>query len=91
MIPTGRVVRRDPAKLSCIDPEDGLQDRRKVRCRLIDLGAWLSGDRAIPGEPVDPDELPPVDPGTADEREPPRGPGLRDETRGRSPQGSRRR
>lgn len=23
------------------------------RCRLIDLGAWLSGDRAIPGEPVD--------------------------------------
>jgi endogenous inhibitor of DNA gyrase (YacG/DUF329 family) len=61
------------------------------RCRLIDLGAWLSGDRAIPGEPVDPDELPPVDPGTADEREPPRGPGLRDETRGRSPQGSRRR
>ena len=28
------------------------------RCRLIDLGAWLSGDRAIPGEPVDPDSLP---------------------------------
>jgi endogenous inhibitor of DNA gyrase (YacG/DUF329 family) len=23
------------------------------RCRLIDLGAWLSGDRAIPGEPVE--------------------------------------
>jgi uncharacterized protein len=28
------------------------------RCRLIDLGAWLSGDRAIPGEPVDASELP---------------------------------
>jgi hypothetical protein len=23
------------------------------RCRLIDLGAWLSGDRAIPGEPIE--------------------------------------
>lgn len=22
------------------------------RCRLIDLGAWLDGSRAIPGEPV---------------------------------------
>lgn len=29
------------------------------RCRLIDLGAWLSGERAIPGEPVDESELPP--------------------------------
>ncbi|MCE2436532.1 MAG: DNA gyrase inhibitor YacG [Pseudomonadales bacterium] len=29
------------------------------RCRLIDLGAWLDGDRYIPGEPAqptDPDE-----------------------------------
>jgi endogenous inhibitor of DNA gyrase (YacG/DUF329 family) len=24
------------------------------RCRLIDLGAWLSEKRAIPGEPVAP-------------------------------------
>jgi endogenous inhibitor of DNA gyrase (YacG/DUF329 family) len=31
------------------------------RCRLIDLGAWLNGDRAIPGEPVDPSGLPPAD------------------------------
>jgi uncharacterized protein len=23
------------------------------RCRLIDLGAWLSGQRAIPGESVE--------------------------------------
>jgi uncharacterized protein len=23
------------------------------RCRLIDLGAWLSGERAIPGEPAE--------------------------------------
>jgi endogenous inhibitor of DNA gyrase (YacG/DUF329 family) len=30
------------------------------RCKLIDLGAWASGERAIPGEPVqdegEPDE-----------------------------------
>jgi len=29
------------------------------RCRLIDLGAWLSGERAIPGERVAPE--PPAD------------------------------
>jgi endogenous inhibitor of DNA gyrase (YacG/DUF329 family) len=23
------------------------------RCRLIDLGGWLSGENAIPGEPAD--------------------------------------
>jgi endogenous inhibitor of DNA gyrase (YacG/DUF329 family) len=27
------------------------------RCKLVDLGAWASGDRAIPGDPVQPDEL----------------------------------
>jgi uncharacterized protein len=32
------------------------------RCRLIDLGAWLSEQRAIPGEPPPP-------PGDADEGE----------------------
>ena len=37
------------------------------RCKLVDLGAWASGDRAIPGEPVqqdDPggDHIPPADP-----------------------------
>ena len=26
------------------------------RCRLIDLGAWLSGQRSIPGEPVPEEE-----------------------------------
>jgi endogenous inhibitor of DNA gyrase (YacG/DUF329 family) len=27
------------------------------RCKLVDLGAWLSENRAIPGEPLpDPDE-----------------------------------
>ena len=36
------------------------------RCRLIDLGAWLSGDRAIPGEPADGDELPMIDAATED-------------------------
>lgn len=29
------------------------------RCRLIDLGAWLNGERAIAGEPVDESQLPP--------------------------------
>jgi len=29
------------------------------RCRLIDLGAWLDGQRAIPGEPADESQLPP--------------------------------
>ena len=28
------------------------------RCRLIDLGAWLSGQRSIPGESVPPPENP---------------------------------
>lgn len=28
------------------------------RCRLIDLGAWLSGQRAIAGEPAAPDAAP---------------------------------
>ena len=27
------------------------------RCRLIDLGAWLNGQRAIPGEAATPDSL----------------------------------
>lgn len=26
------------------------------RCRLIDLGAWISGERAIPGDAAAPDE-----------------------------------
>jgi endogenous inhibitor of DNA gyrase (YacG/DUF329 family) len=31
------------------------------RCRLIDLGAWLSGQRSIPGESVPPPENPVTD------------------------------
>jgi endogenous inhibitor of DNA gyrase (YacG/DUF329 family) len=27
-----------------------------ARCRLIDLGAWLDGDYAIPGPPADAEE-----------------------------------
>lgn len=26
------------------------------RCKLIDLGAWASGQRAIPGDPIEQDE-----------------------------------
>ncbi|MBV6415776.1 MAG: DNA gyrase inhibitor YacG [Steroidobacteraceae bacterium] len=39
------------------------------RCRLIDLGAWLSEEHAIPGEPLD--ELP----GAAEAVPPQRDPG----------------
>jgi hypothetical protein len=28
------------------------------RCRLIDLGAWLSEKHAIPGTPAEPESLP---------------------------------
>jgi endogenous inhibitor of DNA gyrase (YacG/DUF329 family) len=27
------------------------------RCKLIDLGEWASGERAIPGEKVDPEQI----------------------------------
>jgi len=30
------------------------------RCRLIDLGAWLSGTHAIPGEPLETPQQPPA-------------------------------
>lgn len=36
------------------------------RCRLIDLGAWLTEKHAIPGEPA-PDEALPRDDGRPDE------------------------
>jgi endogenous inhibitor of DNA gyrase (YacG/DUF329 family) len=33
------------------------------RCKLVDLGRWATGRYAIPGEPVDPDDLPADDGG----------------------------
>jgi hypothetical protein len=46
---------------------DAFPDRPfcSARCRLIDLGAWLTEQHAIPGEPADPHEQqrPPADPG----------------------------
>lgn len=30
------------------------------RCKLVDLGSWLSGSYRIPGDPVDPQALEPV-------------------------------
>jgi hypothetical protein len=38
------------------------------RCRLIDLGAWLSGQRAIPGESA-PSEENPVTEGSSEKGE----------------------
>jgi uncharacterized protein len=35
------------------------------RCRMVDLGAWLANDRAIPGDEIDPtagDTSPEADP-----------------------------
>ena len=29
------------------------------RCADVDLARWLRGDYAVPGEPVDPEALPP--------------------------------
>ena len=36
------------------------------RCRLIDLGAWFTENRSIPGENVDSDTLEPNDGGSPD-------------------------
>jgi endogenous inhibitor of DNA gyrase (YacG/DUF329 family) len=34
------------------DPANRWRPFCSERCRLIDLGAWVSGERAIPGEPA---------------------------------------
>ena len=39
-------------------PENVFKPFCSSRCKLIDLGEWASGDRRIPGDPVDPDFLP---------------------------------
>jgi uncharacterized protein len=39
------------------------------RCRLIDLGAWLSEQHAIPGESLQPEEESPVTEGRPPEGE----------------------
>jgi endogenous inhibitor of DNA gyrase (YacG/DUF329 family) len=47
-------------------------DRHKpfcsTRCAQIDLGRWLDGSYAIPGEPAAADEPPAADAGQEDER-----------------------
>ncbi len=35
-------------------PEDHWRPFCSERCKLVDLGRWLGGVYAIPGEPVDP-------------------------------------
>jgi endogenous inhibitor of DNA gyrase (YacG/DUF329 family) len=54
-----------PARVKCptcqrdLDWEDApFRPFCSERCRLIDLGAWLSGQRSIPGESVPPPENP---------------------------------
>jgi len=36
------------------DPSNPWRPFCSERCRLIDLGEWLGGNRGIPGEPVPP-------------------------------------
>jgi hypothetical protein len=45
-----------------VDWSEAFPDRPfcSARCRLIDLGAWLSEQHAIPGEPADPTGQPPA-------------------------------
>ncbi len=44
-------------------PHPVAEDRRRFRpfcserCKLVDLGRWLDGSYAIPGEPADDDDL----------------------------------
>lgn len=37
------------------------------RCADADLGKWFSGAYAVPGDPVDPEALPPQDPSGEDD------------------------
>lgn len=39
-------------------PESVYRPFCSERCRLIDLGAWLTEKHAIAGTPADPDEVP---------------------------------
>ncbi|MEN0651731.1 MULTISPECIES: DNA gyrase inhibitor YacG [Hyphobacterium] len=39
------------------------------RCADIDLGHWFRGDYAIPGDPVDPADLPPGADGSGEDGE----------------------
>ncbi len=40
------------------NPENVYKPFCSSRCKLIDLGEWASESRKIPGESVDPDNLP---------------------------------
>ena len=39
------------------------------RCQLVDLGRWLGEEYRVPGDPVDPTELPVGDPDTKGRKE----------------------
>lgn len=61
---------------TCQKPVEWNDDARwrpfcSERCRLIDLGAWMSEQRSIPGEGGDPDAVPAATPGDGGD-EPPR-------------------
>lgn len=44
-------------KSTTFSPENPYRPFCSERCRIIDLGAWASGDRYIPGDPVAGDEF----------------------------------
>lgn len=37
-----------------VEPEGRFRPFCSARCRQVDLGRWLAGDYAIPGDPVEP-------------------------------------
>ena len=52
------MIRRCPkcrAEIPQVDHAASFAPFCSDRCRLLDLGSWLSGEYAIPGPPVDPE------------------------------------
>lgn len=39
-------------------PENAYRPFCSERCKMIDLGSWADEEHRVPGEPVDPDDLP---------------------------------
>jgi endogenous inhibitor of DNA gyrase (YacG/DUF329 family) len=56
-------------------PEAPFRPFCSERCKLIDLGAWFSGERAIAGDATLPEDAGLEDPGDAPIEAPPRGRG----------------
>ncbi|MEE2567117.1 DNA gyrase inhibitor YacG [Hyphobacterium marinum] len=52
--------KKRPACPICGEPSNAkIKPFCSVKCADIDLGKWFSGAYVVPGEPVDPEALPP--------------------------------